>query len=251
MAEKVTIGNCELWHGDCREVLPLLPKFDAVITDPPYGMALDTDYSGIDRGRGKEYDRVIGDDEPFDPRFLLPLAQVHVIWGAQYFAQKLPENGGWLVFNKRGDGKPSQICFGDCELAWSSIHRQSVRMWSQVWHGPARWHYEGAYHPTQKSIGLMEWCIEQAGKPRTVFDPYMGSGTTGVACARMGLHFTGIERERKYFDIAVRRIEQAYAQPRLFEDAKVGSGDTAQHSLLDPYEQTDKDAHLTDIGEVE
>ena len=73
----------------------------------------------------------------------------------------------------------------------------------------------------------MEWCIEKAGNVATVCDPFMGSGTTGVACARMGLTFTGIERERKYFDIACRRIEQAYAQPRLFEDAKVGAGDTA------------------------
>ena len=90
-------------------------------------------------------------------------------------------------------------------------------------------------HPTQKPVPLMEWCLSFAPDARTVCDPFMGSGTTGVACARMGLQFVGIERERKYFDIACRRIEQAYAQPRLFEDAKVGAGYTAvQGDMLLP-----------------
>ena len=81
----------------------------------------------------------------------------------------------------------------------------------------------------------MEWCLSMVPKAKSVIDAYMGSGTTGVACARMGLQFVGIERERKYFDIACRRIEQAYAQPRLFEDAKVGAGDTAvQGDMLLP-----------------
>jgi len=83
-------------------------------------------------------------------------------------------------------------------------------------------------------VRLLEWCISKAEDVATVCDPFMGSGTTGVACARMGLQFVGIERERKYFDIACRRIEQAYAQPRLFED-KVGAGATAvQGDMLLP-----------------
>ena len=81
----------------------------------------------------------------------------------------------------------------------------------------------------------MEWTLTTVKAKGTILDPFMGSGTTGVACARMGLQFVGIERERKYFDIACRRIEQAYAQPRLFEDAKVGAGDTAvQGDMLLP-----------------
>ena len=94
---------------------------------------------------------------------------------------------------------------------------------------------DGAEHPTQKPLRLMEWCLDFVPHARTVCDPFMGSGTTGVACARMGLQFTGIERERKYFDIACRRIEQAYAQPRLFDDEKVGAGGTAvQGDMLLP-----------------
>lgn len=111
-----------------------------------------------------------------------------------------------------------------CEQAWCSfkkpakMHRLSVTSYEKE-------------HPTQKPVRLMEWCINLAPEAATVCDPYMGSGTTGVACAQMGLRFTGIERERKYFDIACRRIEQAYAQPRMFYDAKVGAGETESAGL--------------------
>lgn len=215
------IGDATLYLGDCREILPSVGMVDAVITDPPYGMNLDTDYSGMDslrRGRkpGKEYAPVAGDSERFDPAHLLSIAKTIVIWGAQFFAQSLPERGGWLVFNKRGEfGEPSKIAFGDCELAWTNLDRQSVRMYSQVWHGRARWFHEGSHHPTQKSIGLMRWCIEQAGRPNLVLDPYMGSGTTGCAAATMGVKFIGVELVPQYFDIACRRIEEAYRQGQL------------------------------------
>jgi site-specific DNA-methyltransferase (adenine-specific) len=94
-------------------------------------------------------------------------------------------------------------------------------MYSQTWHGVSRWSTEGRHHPTQKSIGLMAWCIEQAGKPNTILDPYMGSGTTGVAAAQMGRAFIGCEIDKQYFDIACRRIEQAMAQGKLFGDEPV------------------------------
>lgn len=220
MSRKEVIGDATLYLGDCMEILPTLPKVDAVITDPPYGMGLDTDYSGFDQRRGqragKQYAPVAGDDKPFDPSPWLAIGKKHIFWGAQYFAHSLQENGGWLVFNKRGDGLPSQLAFGDCELAWTDLDRQSVRMHSQVWHGPARFHHEGAHHPTQKSIALMRWCIEQAGRPGVVLDPYMGSGTTGCAAVELGLRFIGIELVPEYFDIACRRIEQAYKQRPLF-----------------------------------
>ena len=211
------IGDATLYLGDCLEVLPTLPKVDAVITDPPYGMALDTDYSGFNgwSGKGHEYAPLIGDDVRFDPAPWLAKAPVCIFWGAQYFCHSLPESGGWLVFNKRGHGAPSEICFGDCELAWANV-KQSVRMHSQVWHGVSRWSTEGRHHPTQKSVGLMKWCVEQAGDPQTVLDPFMGSGTTGVACAQLGRKFIGIEIEPKYFDIACERINNAYRQARMF-----------------------------------
>lgn len=222
-----TIGLATLYLGDCREVLPTLGPIGLLLTDPPYGMNLDTDYSGIDRGRGKAYEKVHGDDAPFDPRPFL-IGKEHVFWGAQYFCHSLPETGGWLVFNKRGHGEASKICFGDCELAWTDFDRQSVRMHSQVWHGPARWHYEGAHHPTQKSIALMEWCIRLSKAKGVICDPFLGSGTTGVAAVKMGRAFVGVEREPKYFEIACQRIEDAQRQGSMFEEAPARA---EQHGL--------------------
>ena len=207
----------DLYLGDCREIVPTLGKVDAVISDPPYGMNLNTDYSGFNgwSGKGHEYSPVVGDGQPFDPEPWLKIAPVCTLWGANHFASRLPDSGGWLVFNKRGEGKPSEICFGDCELAWSN-RVQSVRMFSQVWHGVARWSSEGRHHPTQKSVGLMEWCIEQAGNPHLILDPFMGSGTTGVAAVKLGRKFIGIEIDPKYFDIACKRIGDATKQTDLF-----------------------------------
>lgn len=210
-------GSITLYCGDCLEILPEMAagSVDAVVTDPPYGMGLDTDYSGIDGGRGIKYERVVGDDAKFDPLPFLEIGRVHIFWGAQYFCRSLPEVGGWLVFNKRGNGAPSSICFGDCELAWCDS-MQSVRMYSELWHGYKRTAAAGgALHPTQKSVGLMEWCIGFTRGAKVILDPFMGSGTTGVACVQTGRRFIGVEISPAYFEIAVKRIERALMQPRL------------------------------------
>lgn len=215
-------GNVRLYLGDCLEILPTLTGIDAIISDPPYGMNLNTDFSGMNgwSGKGHKYERIIGDDKPFDPAPLLKIGKVQVLWGAQYFCRSLPENGGWLVFNKRGDGKPSEICFGDAELAWCNIG-QSVRMCSKMWHGVARWGSEGRLHPTQKPVYLMAWCIEQAkvAEGATVCDPYMGSGTTGIACIRTGRGFVGIEKDPAHYQTALERIQRELSQGDLFLDS--------------------------------
>jgi site-specific DNA-methyltransferase (adenine-specific)/modification methylase len=205
-----------LFQGDCLSYMRSIPdkSVDAVITDPPYGMNLNTDWHGMKRWRGEAvaFDPIIGDNKRFDPTPFLPLGYVHIFWGAQYFCHSLPENGGWLVFNKRGNGKPSEICFGDCELAWRDSG-QSVRLYSQMWHGVARWSSEGRLHPSQKPVGLMKWCIRRYTKPvDTIFDPFMGSGTTGVACMQLGRRFIGCEIDPGYFEIARKRIEAAASQ---------------------------------------
>jgi site-specific DNA-methyltransferase (adenine-specific) len=217
------IGGATLYLGNCLDVPLDSLRADAIITDPPYGMDLNTDYSGFGgwyQEPGKEYPRIAGDDRPFDPSPWLAFGVPCVFWGAQFYARKLPESGGWLVFNKRGDGKPSEICFGDCELAWSNT-KQSVRMHSQMWHGVGRWRWsgEGSHHPSQKPVALMAWCIDQVGKPETILDPYMGSGTTGVAAVQMGRKFIGCEVNPAYFEIACRRIEDAQRQGGLFAEA--------------------------------
>lgn len=240
MVEKVTIGNCELWHGDCREVLPLLPSVDLALTDPPYGIGADkgaaiggTDASGRYVRRPKQYEGGWDADRPTADEFatILAAGKAAVIWGGNYFADLLPQGGRWMFWDKLN----SMPSYSDGEIAWTSLNGVAVKMFKQCNNGLASLRDGERHHPTQKPVNLIEWCLTFAPDARTVCDPYMGSGTTGVACARMGLQFVGIERERKYFDIACRRIEQAYAQPRLFEDAKVGAGETAvQGDMLLP-----------------
>ena len=231
MAEKVTIGNCELWHGDCREVLPLLPKHDLLLTDPPYGIGEDGGRFRDRKGGGHRVLERMGWDSERPSAWVFGLMQEKadsvVIWGGNYFADLLPASKGWLYWNKLMGGD-----FSDGELAWTNLDR-------------ALRHFQycnkehGKEHPTQKPLPLMEWCLSFFPEAQTVLDPFMGSGTTGVACARMGLQFVGIERERKYFEIACERITRAYAQPRLFDDAKVGAGDTAvQGDMLLPANPT-------------
>ena len=240
MAEKVTIGNCELWHGDCREVLPQVTAL-AVVSDPPYGIGFahgGNDRSGIGKGAyatkfAKE--TIAGDDQPFDPGMLTALGLPMILWGGNHFASRLSDSPSWLVWDKRAASGHSND-FADCEIAWTNIGGVA-RVFRHHWDGMMKASERGVprTHPTQKPVALMEWCIRQAGLPAVVLDPYMGSGATGVAAVNLGLRFIGVEIHGPYFEEACRRIEQAYAQPRLFEDAKVGAGDTAvQGDMLLP-----------------
>ena len=206
MAEKVVIGNAELWHGDCREVLPGLPKHDLLLTDPPYGLGERwTGGTWFTKG-AYENDSLEWDDKP-PPAWLFGLMQetckAQIIWGGNYFG--LPASRCWLAWVKR-DNMPTM---SDFELAWTSLDKPA----KEFYH--SRNGFERA-HPTQKPTPVISWCLAQVSDASTVLDPFMGSGTTGVACAQLGKAFTGIERERKYFDIACERIERAQAQGRMF-----------------------------------
>ena len=216
------IGGATLYLGDCVEILPALAGIDAVVTDPPYGMKWDPDtsrFSGGDkesaqrRGAGrKDWAPVIGDDAPFDPALILGFPQV-ICWGSNHYAQRLPV-GTTLVWIKR-----LVAAFGsflsDAEIAWEK-GGYGVYCHQQVFEGTRR-RLEGggdAAHPTQKPVGLMRWCIARTSG--CVADPYMGSGTTGVAAVEMGRPFVGIETVPKHFDTASRRIEAATRQADLF-----------------------------------
>lgn len=234
MSDIVRIGDATLYHGDCLEILPTLPKVDAVITDPPYGQAHKVNVmmrggtresmvpqrnGGVLKVRPNVYAPIRGDDAPFDPAPWIAAAPTVLLWGAHKFADRLPA-GRWLVWDKVPTGKVRDQ--GDGEAAWIT-GTGPLRMFRLLWDGLCVG--EGArhevtagqqrYHPTQKPEALMRWCIEQAGRPATVLDPYMGAGSTGVACAQLGRKFIGIEIERKYFDIACERIDNAYRQGRL------------------------------------
>ena len=204
-----TIGDAKLYLGDCREILPTLGKVDAVVTDPPYGIA-HLWKGGAGHGWGKARDEGVTrnewDTKPLGGELLsqiLAAADQQIIWGGNYF--DLPESRCWYVWNKPERG----FTLAEAELAWTN--RDSV---IRVFDGNRS--EPGREHPTQKPVPLMQWCVEKT--KGLVLDPFMGSGTTGVACANLGRKFIGIEIEPKYFDIACRRIEQAYKQPRLFKD---------------------------------
>lgn len=214
MAEKVVIGNAELWHGDCREVLPLLPDGAAIVSDPPYGIGYN--HGAVQTGKWKSKHarvKIIGDEVEFDPGPLLAWSPC-LLWGANHFARHLPP-GRWLVWNKRNGVEDVKFSMSDAELAWCS-DAGAIRTFHHLWFGLARASEVGRHlHPTQKPVALMEWCIEQAGRPAVVCDPYMGTGATGVAAMNLGLRFIGVEIHRPYFDIACARIEAAQRQAPL------------------------------------
>ena len=203
MLRKETIGDATLYLGDCMEVLPTLGKVDAVITDPPYGLG-----AKLQGGTwGATPELLVWDQKPPDVSFLLrlvDLSPIAVFWGGNYYG--LPPTRCWLVWDKQ-NAVPTMA---DCELAWTSLDANTKRMSRPVGR------VENG-HPSEKPLDLMAWTLRTVKASGTVFDPYMGSGTTGVACVNAGLPFIGIEREPKYFDIACRRIEQAYKQRPLFE----------------------------------
>ena len=230
MTDPVIIGNATLYLGDCREILPTLPKVDAVITDPPYGMNFDTDsrrFSGFTqdglppRGEGRGDRLIYGDDEPFDPEPWMAFPKV-VMWGSNHYAQRL-SIGTTLVWLKRSPQHYGTF-LSDAEVAWQKGGHGVYVFYAEDSNARRRLENNGdvfggsTAHPTQKPVALMEWCIERAKVPAgsVIFDPYMGSGTTGVAAHRHGMKFIGIEREPKYFEIACRRIEDAQRQSRMF-----------------------------------
>lgn len=215
MSRIETIGGATIYLGDCREIMPLLGKVDAVVTDPPYGIGWKTPVSPK---RPKSGWTVTGDDSAFDPSGLLKWPCI--LWGANHYADKLPGAAGWLVWDKR-HGMPSNDQ-SDCELAFCNVGG-SARIFRKTWNGggsllaengPAR-----AIHPTQKPVELMKWCLGFLPNAETILDPFMGSGTTGVACVRLGRKFIGIEIEPQYFDLACQRVSEATKQPDLFVGA--------------------------------
>lgn len=207
------IGDARLILGDCRDILPTLGKVDAVVTDPPYGISKDGQKrtTGGNGGR-KAYEFLGWDGERPDADLLAEIAKfapVCVMWGGNYFADLLPPTGKWLVWDKG-----QRINQSDGELAYTSMPG-ALRICTI---NRVELMTDGAEHPTQKPVKLMQWTLAQVGNPASVLDPFMGSGTTGVACMKVGAGFIGIEREPSYFDIACRRIEAAYKQPRLFHE---------------------------------
>jgi site-specific DNA-methyltransferase (adenine-specific) len=215
----------EIWLGDCREVLPLIGRVDAVVTDPPYGINAGTGIGKVTKEgsdfRGEsQWDSAPPDEDTFAS--ILDACQYAIIFGGNYF--RLPPSPCFLIWDKI---QPEQFTLAMAELAWTNMRKPAkIYRWkSQSINGG-----DPKFHPTQKPLGLMEWCVDQLPPGmETILDPFMGSGTTGVACVNLGRSFIGIEREPKYFDIARRRITEALSRPRLPFDEPVKP---RQESLL-------------------
>lgn len=208
------IGTATLYLGDNREIDSLTDG--VVLTDPPYGIdhKVERTIKKGTRWHRQNTKRVLGDDKPFEPARWI--SRKAILWGANHYADKLPASAGWIVWDKRRGGTHNRdFIASDCELAWSNAFGV-VRIFSHLWAGLCRESEIGNhYHPTQKPVALMEFCIEMLPVGR-ILDPYMGSGSTGVAAINMGREFIGVEKDEKYFDIACSRISAAYAQRRLF-----------------------------------
>ena len=198
---KEVIGDCTLYLGDCMSIMPTLGKFDAVVTDPPYGIGIAS--NPVRQAHEKKaWDNGSASQDAIS--MMRVKSKEQIIWGGNYFS--LPPSRGFLVWDKK---QPQDFSLAMCEQAWWSrdtnakVFSKSVLSY-------------GKQHPTQKPVALMQWCLGFLPDAVTIFDPFMGSGTTGVACVKLGRKFTGIELDPDYFDIACKRIEEAYRQPDMF-----------------------------------
>ena len=188
-----------IYHGDCREILPTLGPVDLVLTDPPYGINLTRNW------QEEKQVHIVGDDTPFDPSFLM--SRNCVIWGGNNFADKLPP-GGWICWDKRCSAKADRMYGAAFELAWCS-DRAKFKFY-RILHGGvvnADGINQPRYHPTQKPVVLMERILQDF-RPKTVLDPFMGSGTTLVAAKELNRRAIGIEIEERYCEIAAKRLRQ-------------------------------------------
>lgn len=233
MIQPVTIGNATLFCGDCIEILPTIQKqIDAIVSDPPYG---------INYKKGKASERGVtsnvnlkqihGDDEDFNPSILIKISEdgrkgketpyfPMVLFGANHYAQRLPDYGQWMVWDK-ACGQGGADNFTDAEFLWTN-RKNPRNVYHHFWKGAFRSGVDNSSnslrtHPSQKPVELMRWCLETAriGLNKVVCDPYMGSGSTGVACVTSGRRFIGIEIDPDYFQIACKRIEDAQRQSEL------------------------------------
>jgi DNA modification methylase len=192
-----------IYHGDCRQIAPLLGRFDLLLTDPPYGIGRDgSKRSTGSHGGRKAYD-FLGWDAERPPDWvismLLDAAEKHILWGGNYFVDSLPPAMKWLVWDKG-----QRIAQSDGELAWTSLGG-ALRIHTLNRVALAQ---DGAQHPTQKPEELISWCIQQADPVQTILDPFAGSGTTGRVAKNLGKSCVLIEREESYCEIAAKRMGQ-------------------------------------------
>lgn len=214
MTEIVKIGDATLYLGDCMGILPTLDKVDAVITDPPFGVGNFVQTTGNIRGRGELKGKLVQWNESaptaefFD--FLKEISTHRIIWGANFF-NCFEDRGGAIIWDK-AQPMPN---FSKADIA-SCTHFQKTEIVRIPWTNFNVAREAETDHPCERPVQLYEWCINYLPKINSVLDPYLGSGSCGVAAIRLGRKFIGIERDPKYFEAACKRIEQATKQEDMF-----------------------------------
>ena len=221
--KKVETEKTTLYLGDCEEILPELPVVDALVTDPPYGIG---EAAGKNRSRGciakpTDYGVKDWDNKKIKTDLinqLIDRSKQQIIFGGNYY--DLPPTSCWFIWDKMNGNTD----FADFEMAWTNL-KTACRKIEWLWNGMLRKDNEKRFHPTQKPVGVMTWCIDKLKDSDLILDPFMGSGTTGVAAVNLGRRFIGIEREEKYFEVALRRIEEAEKQGSLFSEEFVAQSE--------------------------
>lgn len=226
-------GSVCIYNADCKEIQESVDSVAALVTDPPYGMNWDTDTTRFSGGnqansRGRAHRKIEGDQEPFDPKPWLRFRKV-VLWGCNHFSQSLSV-GTTLVWIKKDDHLWGTF-LSDAEMAWMR-GGHGIYCYRQTWNAPARaidrdgnGSVPKGIHPSQKPVALMQWCFKRAGikEGELVFDPYLGSGTTGVAAVRSNLRFVGCEIDQEYFEIAKDRISEELKKMKFLTGSRKNS----------------------------
>ena len=201
-----------IYHGDCREIVPTLGRFDLLLTDPPYGINNHDFRSSLPDSKGTvNSDSIEGDGDTNLARWLLTeidVADFSVVWGANNFPELLPHKGRWLCWDKRLTEQADKMLGSAFELAWTSKKSGFDKMFRCLHGGVVNANGGKRVHPTEKPITLMSWCIGLAGDAQTILDPFAGSCTTGRAAKDLGRKCVCIEREERYCEIGARRMQQ-------------------------------------------
>ena len=196
---KIFVGSCE-----SEAILAELKKCDCVLTDPPYGVAYKSPAGNGLTERGN-YKILENDDKDYNPEILFSISEKIVTWGANHYANKLPNSAGWLVWDKR-DGEQINNN-SDCELAWTNMIG-SARMFHHKWNGMIKASEQGQkrIHPTQKPIALFMWALEVCNAGKIVAEPYLGSGSNLIACEETGRICVAAEIDIEYVAAAINRF---------------------------------------------
>jgi site-specific DNA-methyltransferase (adenine-specific) len=216
MTEPVIIGNATLYLADCMDFMRGLPDdaFELAIVDPQYGIgAGGTDFkNGTSKSEKSYYKDDNWDTERPPLEYFKELRRVSVnqiIWGGNYFSDLLPPFRCFISWDKTIHGNS----YSDCELAWTSFDRVARYYRENI----AQTNVEGRIHPTQKSIKLYEWLLNNYAKSGDkILDTHLGSGSSAIAANRLGFEFFGCEIDPDYYAAACERITNAQRQQPLF-----------------------------------